>query len=140
MIKLARWVIAREGGEVTGSGGAMTYRVPAQSPANVYPLADAGQQFVQLRKQLGPEIEKEIREASSEQAAARAAYLAIALDLAKDLRGKHPEGWREAMDCLSGYTGLLEVLFYESPGETGERLRARAKEAGLNAPPRPARK
>lgn len=140
MIKLARMVIAQEGGKVTGSGGAMMYHIPAQSPANVYPLPDAGQQFAQLRKQLGPEIEKEIREASNEQAAARAAYLAIALDLAKDLRARHPEGWSEAARCLSGYTGLMEVLFYDSPGETGQKLRERAKEAGLSAPPKPARK
>ncbi len=140
MIKLARMVIAKEGGKITGAGGSMMYRIPAQSPANVYPLPDAAAQLAELRKQVGPEIEREIRAASNEQAAARAAYLAIALDLWKDLRSKCPEGWREALQCLSGYTGLMEVLFYDSPGETGQRLRERAKQAGLAAPPRPVRK
>jgi len=140
LIAVTRLVVEQQGGEVTQAGGNSVYRIRTQTPANVEPLPDPAQQFRRLREQLAAEIESGIRQPASDTAAARAAYLAIALELAPQMRQKYPEGWNQALQRLSAFGGLMEVLFYDSAGAAGERLRRAAREAGLNPPPRTARK
>lgn len=132
LIRLAEKVIVSEGGKRTSPG----FTMPLQKPSMAEPLADAAVQLKRLRETLGPEIEQDVMKPPHEQAAARAAYLAIALDLGSAMRQKHPEPWNRAIDALSGYSGLVQLLFYDSPGETGEHLRRQALAAGLPQPPK----
>ena len=79
-------------------------------------------------------IEKDLT--GDTQARARAAYLAIALDLAFSIKQSSPDQWQKAAAALLSYNGLMQVLFYDSPGEPGRLLRERAALAGVEQPPR----
>ena len=65
---------------------------------------------------------------------ARAAYLAICLDLAPEFMQKSPRQWEKAVEALSGYSNLMQALFYYSATPAGERLRQKAVAAGLRKP------
>lgn len=109
-----------------------SHRAPTEAPANVEPLAEPAGQLQGLRSRLRPIILKDL--CGERQARARAAYLAIALDLAAEFRDQSPERWAGAIESLSGYSGLMQVLFYDSPGDPGRVLRERALAAGLVQP------
>ncbi len=108
------------------------HKSPVPRPANVEPLGDPGAQLSSLRAKLRPQIEKDL--AGNSQSQARAAYLAIALDLAPALKQRDSAQWTKAIGALSNYSGLMQVLFYDSPGDPGRILRERALAAGLNQP------
>jgi len=127
LITLARMNVHEHGGAVAGDA----YRVVTEPAKNVEPLGDAAKQLAGLRRRLAPEIEAGI---ANNQQAARAAYLAIALDLAGDMAQKYPEPWLKSIAALAGYPQLMQVLFWDSAGDVGAPLRARALAAGLVAP------
>jgi hypothetical protein len=110
------------------------HRATAEKPAIVEPLADPGSQFGALQTRLRPLIDKDFD--GNPQAQARAAYLAIALDLAPAIKQREAERWTSAVNSLSTYSGLMQVLFYDSPGDHGRALRERALAAGLAQPPK----
>lgn len=133
LVELAGRVIAGHGGAKTTSGGKAVYRIPVQKAANMEPLGDPQRQFAAMQKQMSAEIEDGIAHGTSVQQA-RAAYVAICLDLAPALRRKYPEQWPKALAALNGYPRLVQVLFYQSPIPTGEKLREKALAAGLEKP------
>lgn len=108
-------------------------KTPVEPPGNVEPLDDATAKLPALQARMKPLIEKDL--AGGAQAQARAAYLAIALDLAPALRNASSQ-WIKAIGALSNYSGLMQVLFHDSPGEPGRLLRERAAAAGLVPPPK----
>jgi hypothetical protein len=110
------------------------HKSPPPRPANVEPLSDPAAQLSGLQARLRPQIEKDLT--GNSQSQARAAYLAIALDLAPTLKRRDSEQWTKALSALSSYSGLMQVLFYDSPGDPGRTLRERALAAGLPQPPK----
>jgi len=135
LVALAWQNIREQGGSVGASGG-RECRIRTQTALNRERLPDPAEQLARLRETYATQIEAAIRRPGSPQQAARAAYLAIALDLAVRVKEQHPGEWRDAAAALSKYSGLMQVLFYDSPGEAGELLRERARTAGLAAPAR----
>jgi len=113
---------------------AQNHKSSPQRPANVEPLSDPAAQLRGLQARLRQQIEKDL--SGDSQSQARAAYLAIALDLVPALKQRDSEQWTRAIGSLSGYSGLMQVLFYDSPGDPGRTLRERALAAGLPQPPK----
>jgi hypothetical protein len=68
---------------------------------------------------------------------ANAAYLAICLDVAPELKEKYPRRWAAAVSDLSSYRNILQIIFYEAPFPSGDRIRRNALAAGLRRPEHP---
>lgn len=117
-----------------GSKSASKYRIPVEKPANVEPLADPAAQSAALRGQWKSAVEMGVMAGRTAQERARAAYLAICLDLAPALKEAHAQQWSQAIEALSGYPWVLQVMFYEAPFPAGDRIRERAMAAGLAKP------
>ena len=64
---------------------------------------------------------------------ARAAYFAICLGQAERLRTERAAEWKQALNALKGYPGLVKKMF-EAPAHTGEQISAQASAAGLKKP------
>lgn len=132
LVRLAGRVIDQEGGGREGG----RFRIPVQPPGNVEPQPDPVRQRAALREGLRSEIETGVLMPASPRQQARAAYLAVCLDLASGLRANHPGPWSEAVKALENYPKVLQVLFHHSPMPAGDRLRERARAAGIPGPPR----
>jgi len=134
IVEVAGLVIAENGGERIVRNGATFYRIRVQKPANVAPLSSTDAAAAVLREKLKPQIETALAEGATARQQARAAYLAICLDLADSIRSAQPDKWTKLLAALEQYPGLLEVMFYKSPGPAGDKLRATAIAAGLKEP------
>ena len=130
LIAVADLNITRHGGLKGASG----YLIPVERAANIEPLSDPAKQSAALRTQWKSAIEKGVMIGPSAQDRARAAYLAICLDLAPALKQAHTPEWSRAIEALSGYPRVLQVMFYEAPFPAGERIRENAVAAGLAKP------
>jgi ADP-ribosylglycohydrolase len=131
IIEVAHSVIIENGGSKIRRDGKDFYRINVQKPANVEALPDPYEQIAGLRIQLRPQIEAGFAEGATIRQRARAAYLAICLGLADEFRSKNADEWTRALTALEGYPKLLDVLFNNSPGPAGDKLRAVAIAAGL---------
>jgi hypothetical protein len=108
-----------------------------EKPANVEPLRNPLAQAEEFRAATAASLERTLLQPdASEQELARAAYAAIAAGLAPGFQASHGAAWKSAVEALAGYRGLVQVLFHDSPGEPGARLRFAALAAGLPAPPK----
>ena len=136
IIEVADRVIAENGGAKTRRDGKTFYRILVQKPVNVERLADTDRQRADLGAKLKPQIEAGIADGAAVRDQARAAYLAICLGLADSTRSRDPDGWTQALAALKQYPKLLDVLFRNSPGPAGDKLRAAAVAAGLKEPGR----
>jgi hypothetical protein len=136
IIEVADRVITENGGAKTRRDGRNFYRILVQRPANIERLTDMDQQRADLRSKMKPQIEAGFAEGATVQEQARAAYLAVCLDLADSLRSRDPDKWKQMLAALEQYPQLLDVLFHNSPGPAGDRLRAAAVAAGLKEPGR----
>lgn len=87
-----------------------------------------------MRSELSAEIAKALAGPATRQQKARAAYLAICLDLAPEFKTQQPQLWKAAIDALSHYPNVLQVIFYEAPFPAGDRIRRNALTAGLAKP------
>lgn len=125
--------ILRKGGTKITGNGKPAYRIPAEKPANVEPLASSEKQHAALRAQLRGQIEKGIA-APSAQEKARSAYLAICLDFAPDLQRQRANEWSASVKALAGYPRVLQAIFYEAPIPAGEEIRRKAVAGGLEKP------
>lgn len=134
LIELAGTVIAGHGGAKVTAGGKNIYRIRTEKAGNVERLPDPSKQFAALEARLKPEITRAIAGGASAQRLARAAYLAICLDLAPGLRQKHPQQWAQAIEALSGYSRLMQALFFEASTPAGDKIREKAAAAGLRKP------
>jgi len=134
VIDLAEKVIVERGGERLIIDGRPVYRIRREKPANVEKLSDVERQVVEMKKEMGPEIEQGIARGKSKQQLARSAYLAICLDTAAALREKYPVKWAEALEGLCGYWRVMQNLFYGPNIPALLELRARAVAAGLKKP------
>jgi len=59
---------------------------------------------------------------------------AICLDMAEEIKRDYPAPWTRAIEALANNRKVMQVLFFESPIEAGDRLRQKAISAGLKAP------
>jgi hypothetical protein len=66
------------------------YRINAEQPGNVEPLADPEKRRVALRAEFRGQIEKGVTSGANTREKARAAYLAICLDFAPAMKDRHP--------------------------------------------------
>jgi hypothetical protein len=137
LIALAETNIAAHGGGKATRDGKTVFRIRAETPENVERLADPAEQFAALQERLKPEIEAGIARGDSAERLARSAYLAICLDQATALKQKYPERWDKAIQALSGYPKVVDVIFNQSEIPAGARIREKAIAAGLRKPERP---
>jgi hypothetical protein len=91
------------------------YRINAEQPGNVEPLADPEKQRAALRAEFRGKIEKDVTSGTNAREKARAAYLAICLDFAPELKERHPKQWSQAIQSLASYPRVMQVIFYEAP-------------------------
>jgi hypothetical protein len=134
LIDLARQNISQHGGSFTNINGRPAYRILTEHPKNIEPLPDFQKQYAAMRSDLKSELEKTIADRGAAQARARAAYLAICLDFAPELARKYPPQWRQAIQALSAYPRVLQVMFFEAPFPAGDAIRMKASAAGLKKP------
>jgi hypothetical protein len=139
LVALAGRAILEAGGSRQTEGGKAVYRIRTEPPGNVESLAGAGSRVEDLRAARRGEIEATLRWADPK-GLARAAYLAIALDLAQELRKKKPAAWARAVAALeTDGSGLLRVLFHDTPLPAGATLREKVIAAGIGRPAVPER-
>lgn len=134
IMEVADRVIAENGGEKIRRNGKAFYRISVQEPANIEKLADVHSRRAALRSQMKAHIQAGLADDADVAERARAAYLALCLGQAESLRSKDADRWKAARAALKHYPGLLDVLFYKSPGPAGDELRAAARAAGLTEP------
>jgi len=134
LIDLAERVITEQAGQRQSINGQIVYRIAVEKPANIAPLAEFDQAVGLLRSRIRPKVEKTIIGQHDEQELAFAAYAAICLDLAQSFRQNYPEQWGKAVEALSRYPKIVQVIFFHSPFPAGERLRRNAIAAGLMKP------
>jgi hypothetical protein len=132
--EVASRVIIENGGSKFRRDGKDFYRIRLQRPANVEELPDPKEQISSLRIKLKSQIEAGFADSAGIQQRARAAYLAICLGLADEFRSKNADKWKQALTALEKYPKLLDVLFNNSPGPAGDKLRAAAVAAGFQQP------
>jgi hypothetical protein len=78
------------------------------------------------------QVASDVLQSTSAKCRARAAYLAICLDLAPDLRKKHPDAWKAAIEALAAHSKFVAYLYSDRPGTPAhKRLREKATAAGL---------
>jgi hypothetical protein len=138
LINVAGQVIVAVGGHATADAdGRIIFRIPRQPPACVEPLARPQDRLAELRKTLGPQIEKDL--SGSDQDRARAAYLALCLGQTDDVRTRRPQDWARALEALRGYPKLLKAMADGGPDPAvSERFKAYAAAAAPQEKP-PAR-
>src|SRR5262249_16742661 len=123
----------RQGGSKATVAGKAVYRINAEQPGNVEPLADPEKQRAALRAQLRDQIEKGVT-CTNAREKARAAYLAICLDFAPAMKERHSDQWSQALQALASYPRVMQVMFYLGPVPAGEAIRRKANAAGLETP------
>ncbi len=134
LVALAERVIIEQGGKKLMKDGRPFYLIRRESPANLEPLPDPSEQTTRLRAALKSGIADSLLREATAQQQARAAYEAICLDLAPSLRQQYPDQWAKALAALNTYPKVVAVLFFESPVPAGDKLRERARAAGLKQP------
>jgi len=131
---VAEIAIIENGGRSLNVDGKAVYRIRRQSPENVEPLTDALVSQRRLRRRLGREIAADLESRMDPRRRARAAYLALCLGMADSLQQRDSALWATAVAELRKETALLDVLYNQSPGIAGDKLRAAATAAGLPRP------
>jgi hypothetical protein len=131
LIAAARKNILAHGGAEVRVGGKPGYRVRLEVAANVEPLPAPLDRLEELRKEVGPQIEKDLSGSGKDRA--RAAYLALALGEAERLRKERPEDWKAALEELKKFPNVLRQI-YDAPQPQGARIQAAARAEGLEKP------
>jgi len=134
LMAVAEANIIRRGGSKATVRGKTVYRINAEQPGNVEPLADPEKLRVALRAEFRGQIEKGVTSGANTREKARAAYLAICLDFAPAMKDRHPRQWSQAIQSLASYPRVMQVIFYEAPVPAGEAIRQKANAAGLETP------
>ncbi len=134
LIDLAERVIVENGGGCDRLDGKLVYRIVAESPRCVLPLADLPRQIDAMREALSGEIRSAVQTPTDNKRVARAAYLAICLDLSDQLRHEDPGSWSAAVSALAQYENVVQAIYYHADVPAGKPLRARAQRAGLARP------
>jgi ADP-ribosylglycohydrolase len=130
-VEAARVTIKKNGGDVVTKDGQRIYRIPAESPANIEPLATQADQLADLRKHFAPQLSKDL--ATPGVARARAAYIAICLGETKKFKSESPTDWSAAIAELEKYPAVIHNAF-KSPTPIGDPLRKEIEAAGLRDP------
>jgi len=136
IIEVAGRVITDNGGGKVFRNGKTFYRIRAEKPGNVERLAEVDEQLAWLKPAMRSRIKAGLGNDATVKEQARAAYLAICLDFAGPIRSRRPQLWAEALASLEKQPKLLEVMFSNSPGPAGDKLRTAALAAGLTRPER----
>jgi len=136
IIEVAGRVITDNGGGKVLRDGKTFYRIRVQTPGNVERLAEVNEQLASLKPAMRSRIKAGLGSDATAREQARAAYLAICLDFAGPFRSRRPQLWAKALASLEKQPKLLEVMFSNSPGPAGDKLRTAALAAGLTRPER----
>jgi hypothetical protein len=132
VIDLAEKVITENGGRRVIVRGRPVYRVVAEGPGSVYPLASPSDHQAPFRKRVTPRITSAILGEANSQQRAEAAYLALCLDMASELQKEHPEAWRRAVAALDEYPKLVDYLHSNRPDTPAHRdLKKKAVAVGI---------
>jgi len=134
LIKCGQLVIQEQGGELTTDDGRPAWRIRAERPANVEPLAGGRQDPAISRAQLLEHMEQDL--AGQPVDRARAAYVAICLGQADRLAAERPVPWEQALTALRGYPNVVRNIheaLKDSP--SAARIQRNARKAGLEPPP-----
>jgi ADP-ribosylglycohydrolase len=132
LIACARLVIEAEGGQYLDQNGQRLYRIGAESPALVRPLATPTNFESQARNHWLPVLETDLNQPGA--ARARAAYLAICLNESDRLRREFPTQWQAAIAELHTHDPLIKEIF-RAAAPAARPLAQAAESAGL-LPPR----
>jgi ADP-ribosylglycohydrolase len=138
LIEAARITIQKNGGVIPspfGRGlgeGALAYRIPTESPANIEPLATPADQIARAQKVFLPQLKRDL--AAMGVTRARAAYLAICLGESEKLKSDSPADWSAAIAELQEKHPTVVLNLFKSPEPTGDQLRRSAQAAGLKLP------
>jgi hypothetical protein len=135
VIDLAERVIVKNGGNRVFRDGNAVFQIMVEEPANVEALSDVVQTAIEMKKTMGPQIEKIIAEGANEQDLARSAYLAICIDLVPELKDKYPQNWDKALEALTSYWRVMQNIFYDDEVPRVLPLRKKAMAAGIKKPP-----
>ncbi len=151
LIECARLTIKKNGGQIelkpspsgrgNGEGAlgnsnsqppAKLYRIPAEQPANIEPLATPADQLTKLHNQFASQLEQDLTTPGPTRA--RAAFLAICLGEAENLKQKSPTAWSAAIEELQkNYPAAVHNAF-KSPAPIGDKLRHAMEQSGLHDP------
>jgi hypothetical protein len=134
VMELAERVIVEGGGQRRFVDGRVVYRIRREEAGNVAPLASVDDLVVRMQEEMRAEVEEAILRGVDDVDRARGAYLAICLDLAGGIKSEYPAEWVRAVEALENNSKVVQVLFHHSPVPLGERLRAKALEAGVKKP------
>ena len=121
----------------------MVYRIPAETPQTIEPLATPADQLARARKEF-VRVPGATPQLSTTQLAndlstpgiprARAAYLAICLGESEKLKAASPEVWSAAITELQEKHPAVVRNLFKSPEPAGDQLRRNAQFAGLKPP------
>ncbi|MFB3785261.1 MAG: ADP-ribosylglycohydrolase family protein [bacterium] len=136
LIELAGKVILEQGGRKQDENGQMMFWISAENPIPVESLPDLAEKQRVLQSTMKDEIGKSLSRPVDDTQLARAAYWAIGLDLTETMRKRYPEAWLNAVKALEDHPNLIRSLF-TSPVPAAERLREKARLAGIRQPPAP---
>jgi hypothetical protein len=132
LVEAARITIKRQGGELISTNGKRLYRIRAESPANIEPLATGPEQLTKLREHFAPQLQKDL--ATPGVTRARAAYITICLGEAERFKRESPKEWATAIaELQEKYPAVVHNAF-KSPTPIGDPLRREAERAGLHDP------
>jgi hypothetical protein len=134
VMELPERVIVEGGGQRRFVDGRVVYRIRREEAGNVAPLASVDDLVVRMQEEMRAEVEEAILRGVDDVDRARGAYLAICLDLAGGIKSEYPAEWVRAVEALENNSKVVQVLFHHSPVPLGERLRAKALEAGVKKP------
>ena len=111
---------------------ATIFFILVEKPANVEPLSDVAKKAEEMKKDMGPEIEKIIAAGASEQEMARSAYIAICIDMAAELKEKYLQNLQNALEALTAFWRVMQNIFYDDEVPRILPLREKALSAGLH--------
>lgn len=134
LVDLAEGVIIENGGFRTYTMGHPQYPINTENPKNIYALPKPEEQVIQLKNELGESIRQELTNPSSSQNLARAGYMAICLGIAPSFKEENPAHWEKAVNALEEHWNVVQAIYFYCPFPAGERLRDKARAAGLMKP------
>ncbi len=128
VIACARIVIARQGGEEIHVAGRDTFRIHAERPANVEPLAAAD-----LARAKSLSFDRiDFSQTMTDVERARAAYVAICSGEAERLQKEQPREWAQAAAALQRFPAVIRD-FMDSQIPSTAPTRERAARVGVSS-------
>jgi len=128
VIACARIVILRQGGEEIRVAGRNMFRIRAERPANVEPLAAAdvaGAKKLSIHR-------SDLSQPMTNAERARAAYIAICTGEAERLQRERPRQWAQAATALQSFRAIIRD-FLDTQIPSTARIREQAARVGVTS-------